>query len=117
MSDPYDEVPKPIGSLMVGPVSIGCIMFLIPVVALLIAIVVFRWPWWADVATPIGAFVLLGASARLHEDQQRNGWIRRQPGVMRKATVVVPRLPKRNLPRHAGAYRLTSVVRHRGTTS
>jgi hypothetical protein len=84
MSDPYDDVPKPLGAMMVGPMSIGCFMFIIPVVALAVAIFILRWPWWGDVAAPIGAFVLLGGAARLYEDAQRNAWIKRHPEVMRK---------------------------------
>jgi hypothetical protein len=54
MSDPYDDVPMPLGSRMAGPFSIGCFLFFIPAVALLVAIFVLRWPWWGDVLAPVG---------------------------------------------------------------
>jgi membrane protein implicated in regulation of membrane protease activity len=84
MSDPYDDVPKPLGAMMIGPLNIGCFLVIIPVIALAVAIFALHWPWWGDVLAPIVTVVVLAGGARLHEDQQREAWIRRHPEVMKK---------------------------------
>jgi len=70
--------------MMVGPMSIGCFLFIIPVIALAVAIFALHWPWWGDVLAPIATIVVLAGAARLYEDQQREAWIRRHPEVMKK---------------------------------
>ena len=79
MSDPYDDVPVPLASRG----NFGCLFFVIPVVALLIAIFILRLPWWGDVLTPIGALVVVAIALRLYEDGQREAWIRRHPEIKR----------------------------------
>jgi hypothetical protein len=69
------------GSLMVGPVSIGCFFFLIPVVALLVAIFVLRWPWWGDVLAPVAVLVVLGVTLNRFERWQMLAWMRGHPEI------------------------------------
>jgi len=81
MSDPYGDVPKPIGSMMVGPISIGCPIFSLPIIALLVAIFVFRWPWWGDILAPVAVLVLIGVTLRSIEGFQMRAWMRRHPEI------------------------------------
>jgi hypothetical protein len=84
MSDPYGDVPNPLANTQIGPLNIGCFLFIVPLAALAVAIFALHWPWWGDVLIPIVTVVVLAGAARLYEDQQREAWIRRHPEVMKK---------------------------------
>lgn len=66
---------------MVGPFSIGCLFFAVPIVALLFAILVLRWPWWADVLTPFATLAVLGVAGNRYDAYQTAAWVRRRHGA------------------------------------
>jgi pilus assembly protein TadC len=81
MSDPYSDVPAPLAARIPAP---ALVLLLVVAAPLLLAIFVFRWPWWGDVLAPIVVFAALGVLGNRYDAYQTAAWIRRHPEVMAK---------------------------------